>query len=69
MVAIGSTAPALCALSRDEICDGLVFAAKVSVITDLWSAGRHAVQGGRHVDCAGIVARYRVAIADLLASH
>lgn len=67
LVAIDSTTPALCALRHDQLLDGLVFAAKDSVVTDLWSAGRHAVQGGRHVDRDRIVAAYQGAISRLLA--
>lgn len=66
LVAIDSTDPALCALSRDRLLGGLVFAAKDRVVTDVWSAGRHAVTGGRHVAREGIVAGYRRAIAALL---
>ena len=68
LVAVDSTAPSLCALSRDQLLDGLVFAASDGVVTDLWSAGRHAVQGGRHVDHDRIVAQYRLAIGGLLES-
>jgi formiminoglutamate deiminase len=68
LVAIDSTDPTLCALTRGQILDGLVFAAKDSVVTDLWSAGRHCVTGGRHVARDGILASYRAAIKDLLAS-
>jgi len=48
VVAIDSAAPSMCALRQDQILDGLVFAAKDDVVTDVWSAGRHAVQSGRH---------------------
>jgi cytosine/adenosine deaminase-related metal-dependent hydrolase len=68
LVAIDSTAPALCALGRDQLLDGVVFAAGDDVVTDLWSAGRHAVHGGRHVERDRIVASYRRAVAALLAS-
>jgi formimidoylglutamate deiminase len=68
LVAIDSSAPTLCALTRDQLLDGLVFAAKDTVVTDVWSAGRHMVRGGRHIDREPIVAAYRVAVADLLAS-
>lgn len=67
LVAIDSTSPALCALRRDQLLDGLVFAAKDTVVTDLWSAGRHAVRGGRHVARAQIVADYQRAVTALLA--
>lgn len=68
LVAIDSTDPALCALGRDQVLDGLVFAAKDRVITDLWSAGRHCVKQGRHIAREALVSRYRGAIAALLAS-
>jgi formimidoylglutamate deiminase len=68
LVAIDSAAPALCALSRDQLLDGLVFAAKDTVVTDVWSAGRHAVQGGRHIDRDRIVTAYRAAISGLMAA-
>lgn len=68
LTAIDSTAPTLCALTRDQLLDGLVFAAKDSIITDVWSAGRHAVRSGRHIAREGIVSNYRKAIAGLLAS-
>ena len=68
LVGIDSTAPTLCALSREQLLDGLVFAAKDSVVTDLWSAGRHTVRAGRHVARDEVVRRYRAAIADLLDS-
>lgn len=68
LAAIDSSAPALCALSRDQLLDGLVFAAKDNVVTDVWSAGRHVVQSGRHVDRDRIVSGYRAAMKALLAS-
>jgi formimidoylglutamate deiminase len=68
LVAVDSTAPALCALTTHQLLDGLVFAANEAVVTDVWSAGRHAVRGGRHIDRNRIVANYRVAVAALLAS-
>ncbi len=68
LVAIDSTDPALCALSRDQLLDGFVFAANDRVVTDLWSAGRHRVKDGRHVERRAVVAAYRAAIGDLMAS-
>lgn len=68
LVAINSTAPSLCALRQDQLLDGLVFAAKDDVITDVWSAGRHAVQSGRHIKRDEIVAAYRLAMHSLMAS-
>ena len=68
LVAIDSSNPALCALRTDQLLDGLVFAAKDHVVTDLWSAGRHAVKQGRHIARDRIVATYREAMAGLVAS-
>lgn len=66
LVAINSQDPTLCALRDDQLFDGLAFAAKDTVVTDLWSAGRHQVQAGRHVAQEAITAAYRCAISDLL---
>jgi len=67
MVAIDSSDPALVALRDDQLLDGLCFAAKDRVVTNLWSAGRHRVRGGRHVARDAVAARYRTALAGLLA--
>lgn len=68
LVAIDSTHPTLCALTDSQIFDGYVFSANDSVVTDVWSAGRHMVQDGRHVAQSQIIANFRVAIADLMAT-
>lgn len=68
LVAIDSTAPSLCALRQDQILDGLVFASKDSVVTDVWSAGRHRVRAGRHVKRDAITAAYRLAMQSLMAA-
>lgn len=68
IVAIDSAAPALLALRDDQLLDGLGFAAADDVVTDVWSAGRHQVQGGKHIARDQIVANYRTAITTLLAS-
>jgi formimidoylglutamate deiminase len=68
LVAIDSTAPSLCALNSEQLLDGLVFAAKDNVVTDVWSAGRHSVKDGQHIQRQAITKNYRTAIAQLLAS-
>ncbi|WP_166418945.1 formimidoylglutamate deiminase [Cochlodiniinecator piscidefendens] len=68
VVAIDSAQPALLALRDDQLLDGLSFAAADDVVTDVWSAGRHQVTGGRHIARDTIVANYRTAISGLLAS-
>ena len=66
LVAIDSTDPSLCALGQNQLLDGLVFAAKDTVVTDVWSAGRHQVQAGRHIARDTITTRYKQAMAKLL---
>jgi formimidoylglutamate deiminase len=68
LVAIDCKAPSLCALARHQIFDGLVFAAKDSVVTDVWAAGRHNVQEGRHFAREKIIKNYRKAMTSLLTS-
>ncbi|TMV04961.1 formimidoylglutamate deiminase [Ruegeria sediminis] len=68
LVAIDREHPSLCALADHQLLDGLCFAAPDAVVTDLWSTGRHMVQGGRHVARDAIVAGYRNALAELLAA-
>jgi formiminoglutamate deiminase len=68
LAAIDSTVPSLCALRQDQLLDGLVFASKDTVVTDVWSAGRHAVHAGRHVKRDEITAAYKVAMHSLMAS-
>lgn len=66
LVAIDSETPALCALSKDQLLDGFVFAANSNTVTDVWSAGRHCVQAGRHYKRDAIIERYKTEIASLL---
>ena len=68
LMAIDSSDPSLCALRADQIMDGLVFAARDSVVADVWSAGRHVVIGGRHVQREQITGAYRSAVRNLVAS-
>ncbi|WP_347309696.1 formimidoylglutamate deiminase [Defluviimonas sp. SAOS-178_SWC] len=66
LVAIDSRSAALCALSRDHLLDGLVFAAKDNVVSDVWSAGRHVVRGGHHVGRDAVFETYRAAMEELV---
>jgi formimidoylglutamate deiminase len=68
VVAIDSSAPSLCALHQDQILDGLVFASKDTVVTDVWSAGRHMVQSGRHIKRDEITRGYKAALQSLMAA-
>lgn len=49
----------------DTLLDAWVFAADDSLVSDVWSAGRHVVQQGQHRDRAGITAAYRRTMATL----
>ncbi len=65
LVAVDRSHPRLRGLNDEQLLDGLVFAANDSVVTDLWSAGRHQVQSGRHVQQDKIETTYRAAIDNL----
>ncbi|NVK14604.1 MAG: formimidoylglutamate deiminase [Rhodobacteraceae bacterium] len=68
LVAIDSGVPALCALKSEQLLDGVCFAAGDDTVTDVWSAGRHVVQQGRHIGRDSVVAGYKMAIKELLSS-
>ncbi len=68
LTAIDADHPALCALRPEQLLDGLAFAAADDVVTDVWSAGRHMVRGGKHIGRDRIVAGWRAAVAGLIAS-
>ncbi|WIW90711.1 formimidoylglutamate deiminase (plasmid) [Sphingobium sp. V4] len=59
--------PSLTGRKGDALLDGLVFAAGRSAIDGVWRRGRRLVEKGRHVRRDAIVARYRRALADILA--
>lgn len=49
----------------DIVLDAYIFAGDDRMITDVWSAGRHRVKDGRHVDRDSIVSLYRKTIGQL----
>lgn len=65
LMAVDSCHTNLCALRNDQLIDGLVFAAKDNVITDVWSAGRHQVRDGIHIEENNIQASYFKTITTL----
>jgi formimidoylglutamate deiminase len=67
VVAIDGNAPCLCTLRPEQLLDGLVFAGKDRVVTDVWSAGRHGVVEGRHIARERVIGNYRSAMKTLLA--
>ncbi|WP_394706195.1 formimidoylglutamate deiminase [uncultured Cohaesibacter sp.] len=58
LMALDGDLMALDGVHGDEILDIFVFAADDRLISDVWSAGRHLVKDGRHVDGGAIRARY-----------
>ena len=66
-MAIDRDHPVLTALDAGQLLDGWIFAADDRVVREVWSAGRHVVRDGRHVARDAIEARYRTAIAGILA--
>ncbi len=65
LLALDGNATALVGKAGDALLDSFVFAADDALITDVWSAGRHMVTGGRHVARQNIEARYRRTVLSL----
>lgn len=59
MIALDGDAVELHGLDADALLDAWIFAAPDGLVTDVWSAGRHRIHGGRHRHEDAIVARYR----------
>ena len=63
IVGLATDTERLCGRRGDAALDTLIFAgAGPGAVTDLWSAGRHIVQGGRHVARDAVAARFRAAL-------
>jgi len=58
LVALNSDTLELISITGDCILDSLVVAGDNSMISEVWSAGRHMVTGGRHIHHDAIRARY-----------
>lgn len=55
-------------LSGDQLLDAFLFAGRDGLVTDLWSAGRHIVQGGRHIAREAVETRFRATMRRLRAA-
>ncbi len=66
LVAIDSQTADLCTLPQEQLLDGWIFASNSQAITDVWSAGRHNVKDGRHVERESITKRYVTSMHSLL---
>lgn len=55
----------LSGLSGDTVLDTFAFVGGIGMIGDVWSAGRHLVRGGEHINRVAITSAYRKAVATL----
>jgi formimidoylglutamate deiminase len=67
LVAIDPARDGLPGLAADRLVDGFVFSGSNRSVTDVWSAGRHAVREGRHVARDAVAARYAAVVRAVLA--
>jgi formimidoylglutamate deiminase len=65
LVALDTGSIALEGRAGDALLDSWIFACNHHVVTDTWSAGRHIVQGGRHIAGDAVAARFRGAMSRL----
>ncbi|MFZ1679506.1 MAG: formimidoylglutamate deiminase, partial [Rhizobiaceae bacterium] len=65
LVALDRDAVDLHGLAGDTLLDAYVFAGDDRMVSDVWSAGRHVVTGGRHRRRDEIDAAYRATLAEL----
>jgi len=65
LVAVGLDNPVMAGRRGDQMLDSLVFAGHDGLVRDVWSAGRHVVRDGRHMDRDRILADYLATIARL----
>ncbi len=65
LCAVSLDNPVLAGREGDEMLDSLIFAGHDGLVRDVWAAGRHVVEGGRHRDHDAITAGYLACIARL----
>ena len=65
LVALDTSDLRLEGLAGDQLLDAFVFAGRDGLVTDLWSAGRHIVQDGRHIAGEAVAARFRATMRRL----
>ncbi|MFC3569848.1 formimidoylglutamate deiminase [Paracoccus simplex] len=63
LVAVGLDNPVMFSRKGDQLVDSLVFAGHDGLVRDLWSAGRHVVRDGRHMDRDRIMSEYLATVA------
>jgi formimidoylglutamate deiminase len=67
LVALDSDHICFAAMPDDLLLDAWIFAAPGDLVTDVWSAGRHVVQDGRHIHRAALEREARRALERLAA--
>lgn len=65
LVALECTGPDMARRIGDRLLDTFAFAGDDRMVSDLWSAGRHIVQGGRHIARDAVRARFGKVMARL----
>jgi len=65
MFALNGDAPDLIGKDGDMLLDSFIFSGSSNMITDVWSAGRHMVRGGAHINHETITANYKKTILSL----
>jgi formimidoylglutamate deiminase len=53
--------------NEDGLLDGWIFTGDRGAVTDVWSAGRHVVQEGRHIHAETLTRRYRAVLSNVMA--
>ncbi len=66
LVALDMTSPHMVGRKGDQLLDSFVFAGDSSLVTDVWSAGRHMVQEGKHLRRDAIIDSYFDTISELM---
>jgi formiminoglutamate deiminase len=67
LVTLNTNHPSLIGRQGDLLLDGWIFASRSGVVDGVWQAGRQLVLNGRHVHGEAVAARYRAALARILA--
>jgi formimidoylglutamate deiminase len=65
LLALDTDTPTLWGRSGDTALDAWVFSGDDRLVTDVWSAGRHMVRDGRHIERPAILTAYKRVIDDL----
>ncbi|MDB3879610.1 formimidoylglutamate deiminase [Alphaproteobacteria bacterium] len=65
LMALDTQSVTLASRTKDQLIDSFIFAGDDHLIRDVWSAGRHLVSGGRHIEHDKISSNYRAALASL----